>query len=160
MAPPSPRPDRPASGDRTAETDLRSSFPVVLEIPVQWGEMDAYGHVNNTVYFRYFESARIQYFGRCGLLDSYHKSSVGAILHSTSCRFRLALQYPDTALIGTRVSDVQDDRFTMLYRVVSKTHNTVAAEGQGIIVAFDYATRTKSRIPAEVREAIGRLEAT
>ncbi|OGU03687.1 MAG: hypothetical protein A2W29_05230 [Gemmatimonadetes bacterium RBG_16_66_8] len=122
--------------------------------------MDAYGHVNNTVYFRYFESARIQYFGRCGLLDSYHKSSVGAILHSTSCRFRLALRYPDTALIGTRVSDVQDDRFTMLYRVVSKTHNTVAAEGQGIIVAFDYATRTKSRIPAEVREAIGRLEAT
>src|SRR3990172_8193149 len=94
----------------------------------QWGEMDAYGHVNNTVYFRYFESARIQYFGRCGLLDSYHKSSVGAILHSTSCRFRLALRYPDTALIGTRVSDVQDDRFTMLYRVVSKTHNTVAAE--------------------------------
>jgi len=158
MAAPSPHPARPTSNDRTAEADLRATFPVVLEIPVQWGEMDAYGHVNNTVYFRYFESARIHYFGRCGLLESYHTSSVGAILHSTSCRFRQALQYPDTALIGTRVSEVRDDRFTMVYRVVSTARNTVAAEGQGIIVAFDYATRSKTRLPDDVREGIRRME--
>ena len=39
-----------------------ADYPVVIETPVAWGEMDAYGHVNNIVYFRYFESARIAYF--------------------------------------------------------------------------------------------------
>jgi acyl-CoA thioester hydrolase len=147
---------------RVAEHDagaaLGAEFPVVIEIPVQWGEMDAYGHVNNAVYFRYFESARIAYFQRCGLLESYKSRSVGAILHSTQCRFRVALQYPDTALIGARVTEVQDDRFTMAYRVVSRAHNVVAAEGQGIIVAFDYTTRQKTRLPDDVREGIGRME--
>ncbi|HWP38728.1 MAG TPA: thioesterase family protein [Gemmatimonadales bacterium] len=141
-----------------AAAALGAEFPVVIEIPVQWGEMDAYGHVNNAVYFRYFESARIAYFQRCGLLESYKSRAVGAILHSTQCRFRVALQYPDTALIGTRVIDVQDDRFTMAYRVVSRAHNVVAAEGQGIIVAFDYTTRTKTRLPEDVRQGIRKME--
>jgi acyl-CoA thioester hydrolase len=39
-------------------------YPVVIEIPIAWGEMDAFQHVNNIFYFRYFESARIAYFGR------------------------------------------------------------------------------------------------
>jgi acyl-CoA thioester hydrolase len=140
------------------EAAVRAEFPVVIEIPVQWGEMDAYGHVNNTVYFRYFESARIAYFLRCGLLESYRSSSIGAILHSTQCRFRAALQYPDTAIIGTRVTDVHDDRFTMTYRVVSRAMKAVAAEGQGVIVAFDYTTRSKTRLPEDVREGIRRME--
>lgn len=144
--------------DVNTEAALRADFPVVIELPVQWGEMDAYGHLNNAVYFRYFESARIAYFLRCGLLDSYRDSSIGAILHSTQCRFRASLQYPDTAVVGTRVTDVQDDRFTMTYRVVSRAQNAVAAEGQGIIVAFDYATRAKTRVPEDVREGIRKME--
>ena len=154
----SPLGARPGSPEPDAEADLRAQLPVAIEIPVQWGEMDAYGHVNNAVYFRYFESARIAYFLRCGLLDSYHRNQVGAILHSTSCRFRQALQYPDTAVVGARVSDVQDDRFTMVYRVVSRARNAVAAEGQGIVVAFDYTTRTKTRLPEDVREGIRKME--
>lgn len=147
------------SPEQDQEARLRAEFPLVIEIPVQWGELDAYGHVNNVVYFRYFESSRIAYFDRCGLLETYQRSHVGAILHSTSCRFRLPLQYPDTAVVGTRISEVQEDRFTMLYRVVSRKHHAVAAEGQGIVVAFDYATRTKTRIPQDVRQGIQRMEA-
>ncbi|HEX9581689.1 MAG TPA: thioesterase family protein [Gemmatimonadales bacterium] len=141
-----------------AQAQLRADFPVAIEIPVQWGELDAYGHVNNAVYFRYFESGRIAYFRRCGLLESYRRDQVGAILHSTSCRFRVALQYPDTVVVGARVSEVQEDRITMLYRVVSRERNAVAAEGQGIVVAFDYQTRTKTRLPDQVREEIAKLE--
>lgn len=45
-------------------------FPVVIELPVVWGEMDAFAHVNNVVYFRYFESARIAYLERINCLES------------------------------------------------------------------------------------------
>lgn len=68
-----------------------AGFPVVVTLPVQWGEMDAYGHVNNTVFFRYFETARIAYLERCGFTRTWETARVGAILHSTHCRFRQAL---------------------------------------------------------------------
>lgn len=133
-------------------------FPVVVEIPVQWGEMDAYGHVNNTVFFRYFETARIAYLDRCGFLDSHAADGIGAILHSTECRFRRALFYPDTVRIGARATAVAGDRFTLEYRVISEAQEVVAADGMSVVVSFDYARRVKTGLPDAVREGIARLE--
>ncbi len=138
--------------------ELLAGFPVVIELPVQWGEMDAYGHVNNTVLFRYFESARMAYFERCGLTGSYERDKVGAILHSTSCRFRRPLFCPDTALVGTRVSEIGEDRVTMEYRVVSRAQNETVAEGSAIIVSYDYTLGRKAPLPPAVREAIAKIE--
>lgn len=141
-----------------ASHPLLAGFPVVISIPVQWGEMDAYGHVNNTVFFRYFESARIAYLERCGFVESYDRDRIGAILHSTHCRFRQPLFYPDTVAVGGRVVDLKDDRLTMEYRVVSTAHNAVAGDGTGVIVSYDYTTRTKTQIPSSVRRTIEALE--
>lgn len=136
---------------------LLRAFPVVLTIPVQWGELDAYGHVNNTVLFRYFESARVEFLGRCGFLTTYEEERVGAILHSTSCRFRRALFYPDTVQVGGRSSAIAGDRFTMEYVVVSLGQDAIAAEGTGVVVAFDYAARAKVALPARVRAGLDAL---
>lgn len=133
-------------------------FPVTVSIPVQWGDMDAYGHVNNTVYFRWFESARMAYFARCGFVESHIEDRIGAILHSTSCRFRLPVEYPDTVLVGARVTGIGDDRFTMAYEVRSTRHDKVAAEGTGVIVSFDYRAMRKTALPGQVRQAIEQLE--
>ncbi len=138
--------------------ELLAGFPVVIELPVQWGEMDAYGHVNNTVLFRYFESARMAYFQRCGFIETYQRDQIGAILHSTSCRFRRPLFCPDTALVGTRVSDVGEDRVTMEYRVVSRAQDETVAEGTAIIVSYDYSAQRKAPLPTPVREAIAAIE--
>ncbi|HEX9631226.1 MAG TPA: thioesterase family protein [Gemmatimonadales bacterium] len=126
-------------------------------MPVHWGEMDAYGHVNNTVFFRYFETARIAFLDRCGLLASYDRDGIGAILHSTDCRFRLPLFYPDDVLVGARTADVSDDRFTMSYRIVSRAQNAVAADGTGIIVAYDYRGGRKVPLPAAIRAGVAAL---
>lgn len=137
---------------------LLADFPVRVRLPVQWGDMDAYDHVNNTVFFRYFETARIAYLDACGFLNAYATKQIGAILHSTDCRFRLPLVYPDDVEVGGRAVEVGEDRFTMRYRVVSLGHQAVAAEGSGIIVAYDYAAHRKTTLPPEVRERIARLE--
>ena len=137
---------------------LLASFPVTIEIPVQWGDMDAYGHLNNTVFFRYFESARMAYFERCGFTKSHIDERVGAILHSTSCRFRQPLFYPDTVEVGARVIRIEADRFTMEYTVVSLGTVSVAAEGTGIIVSFDYKEGKKTAVPELVRKAVELLE--
>lgn len=137
---------------------LLSDCPVTVRIPVQWGEMDAYGHVNNTVFFRHFESARIEYLDRCRFLEAYDRDKIGAILHSTGCRFRRPLFYPDTVIVGARASEVGEDRFTMTYRSVSTAQNELAAEGTGIIVSYDYENRRPAPIPDYVREAIQQLQ--
>lgn len=139
--------------------ELVAGFPATVRIPVQWGDMDAYGHVNNTVYFRWFESARIEYLGLCGFLESYESDRVGAILHSTSCRFRRALRHPDEVLVGGRAASLEEDRFEMEYRVVSVGQEAVAAEGTGLIVSFDYEAARKRPLPEAVRERIEELEA-
>jgi acyl-CoA thioester hydrolase len=139
--------------------ELLADYPVVLTIPVQWGELDAYGHVNNTVLFRYFESARVAYLDRCGFLESYDKERIGAILHSTDCRFRRPLLHPDTIQVGARALSVDCDRFTMAYMVVSLSQEDAVAEGSGIVVSFDYAARQKTDLPNSVREGIASLEA-
>ena len=142
---------------KIVQDNLLAGFPVVIELPVQWGEMDAYGHVNNTVFFRFFESARIAFLERCGFLTSYDELRIGAILHSTSCRFRRPLVYPDTVSIAARASEIHQDRFVMEYKIVSHSQNEVAAEGTGTVVCFDYTKHTKAELPEVVREGLARL---
>ncbi len=139
--------------------ELLSSYPVTTTIPVQWGEMDAYGHLNNVVYFRYFESVRILYLRECGLTRSYEEERVGAILHSTNARFRRAVRYPDTVAVGTRVPEVSDDRFVMDYSVVSMEQGAVAAEGRGTVVSYDYEAGRKVEIPDDIGRRIREIEA-
>src|SRR5688572_9196703 len=111
-------------------SELKARFPVVIEIPVAWGDMDSFQHVNNAVYFRYIESARVEYFQKLGLWDLMQETSVGPILGSINCRFRKPLVYPDTASVATRVSKVESDRFTMETVVVSHKHEHIAAESE------------------------------
>jgi acyl-CoA thioester hydrolase len=134
-----------------------ADFPVVVRLPVHWGEMDAYGHVNNTVFFRYFETARIAFLDRCGFLAAYDRDRIGAILHSTDCRFRRPLIFPDEVLVGARTLDVAEDRFTMGYRIVSLAQDAVAADGTGIVVAYDYRANAKVALPDDVRRGVEAL---
>lgn len=138
--------------------DLLAGFPVVIEIPVAWGEMDAFGHVNNIVYFRYFESGRIAYFMHLQLPEFLNQSGVGPILASVNCRYKFPLTFPDTISVGTRVDNMDDDRLTMLHRIVSQRHQRIAAEGSGVVVTYDYRTNTKASIPEPVRARIAQLE--
>ena len=139
--------------------EAATRYPVALELPVQWGEMDSYRHVNNAVYFRWFESARMEYFRRIGWERVEQESGVGPILHSTSARFRLPLEHPDRVRVSTGVSEVATDRFTMLYRVESEGRAGLAAEGSGVIVAYDYRNGAKAPLPEPIRAAIAALEA-
>jgi acyl-CoA thioester hydrolase len=142
------------------DSSLVAGYPVVVEIPVAWGEMDSYRHVNNVVYFRYFENARLEYFRRLGWFEYEQETGIGPILHSTQARFRRPLTYPDTVSAAVRIASLAVDRFTMDYRVVSHRSQAVAADGQGVIVAYHYTEGHKVPLPDELRRRIAALEAT
>ncbi|MFQ5864754.1 MAG: acyl-CoA thioesterase [bacterium] len=140
--------------------ELLKEFPVVIEIPVAWGEMDAFQHVNNIVYFRYFESARIAYFEKIDYMDLMEKTGVGPILASTQCKFKLPLSYPDKVSAAARISHIEEDRFVMKYCVVSHRFQEVAAEGEGTVVSFNYRENKKAPIPQELKQRILDLESS
>ena len=137
---------------------LRRDFPVVVEVAVAWADMDALQHVNNTVFFRYFETARVTYLERIGFADDRAQAGVGPILASTHARFRRPVTYPDRLLVGARTTEVGEDRFEQAYRVVSERQGEVVAEGGGVVVSYDYRGAGKARLPGPVGEAIARLE--
>lgn len=132
-----------------------AGFPVIIDVPVAWGEMDAFGHVNNIVFFRYFESARIAYLDAIGFRGD---GAAGPILASTHCRFRRPLEYPDRVRVGARTTALETDRFTMEYVIVSEKLDDAAAQGGGVIVAYDYAGRRSTRLPEAVRRRILELD--
>lgn len=138
--------------------ELLHDFPVRIQIPIAWGEMDAFQHINNVVYFRYFESARIAYFDAIEMMYVMETTGVGPILAETHCRFRIPLTFPDTVMVGARVRSLVTQGFTMQYAVASRRHGKLAAEGEGRIVTIDYSTGGKADVPEAVRERILALE--
>ena len=129
-------------------------------MPVVWGEMGSYRHVNNAVYFRYFESARLEYFRRLDWFAFERETGIGPILAATQARYRKPLTYPDTISVTARVTSVAEDRFTIEHRIVSHELRAVATEGQGTVVTFHYAQGMKVPVPAELRRRIAELEAS
>lgn len=138
--------------------ELTREYPVVIQMEVRWGDMDAFNHVNNVSYLRYFESGRIAYFEALDLGDFFGTKGVGPILAETSCRYKFPLTYPDRISVGTRSNNLGTDRFDQQYIVVSHRYGRVAATGDGTIVTFDYTANNKSPIPDEVRERLEALE--
>jgi acyl-CoA thioester hydrolase len=138
--------------------ELLTGFPVVIDIPVAWGEMDSLRHVNNIVYFRYFESARIAYFEKLRFWEFMNQTGVGPILASIQCKFKIPLTYPDTVSVGTRIPSMEQDRFVMEYRAVSHKSQAIAAEGEGVVVSYNYRESKKTPLPEEMKQRILALE--
>jgi len=137
---------------------LLAGYPVIVELPVAWGDMDSYRHVNNVVYFRYFENARLEYFRRLDWFEFEKQTGIGPILAAPQARFRKPLTYPDTILVGCRIAKLEEDRFQMEYLLVSDRLNAVAADGGGTIVTFHYKEGKKVPIPIDIRARIEQLE--
>lgn len=142
----------------TNREDFLRNFPVTIEIDVQWGEMDAFGHVNNAVYLRYFESARIAYMRRMnqkGVLDT---SQIIPVLAETACRYRRPVRYPDRLTIGCTVTEVQEYGFSQEYEIFSQELGEIAASGVGRIVLLDKRSQQKRLVAPELHSEIKLLE--
>ena len=135
-------------------TDLASPAATAIEIPIAWGEMDALGHVNNVVFFRYIESARIDFLRKSGSHALRDETGIGFILQFVEMRFRQPLVFPDTVRVDTKLVSIEEDRFTLAHAVVSRKTGDVAAIGRGTVVTYDYSKGRKTAIPEKIRKAV------
>ena len=138
--------------------ELLKDFTFVVDINIEWGDMDALQHVNNVEYFKYFQVARIAYFEKINSDSVFGETRISLILASTQCKFIYPLAYPDSISVGVRVDTMADQYFTMKYAVVSHKHQRLSAIGDAKVVMFDYVNNKKASIPSETRKTIIDLE--
>ncbi len=136
---------------------MEAPFVIHIEVPVAWGEQDLFGHVNNIVYFRYFESVRMHYLDRIGVLRSHQGTGLGVILASTTCDFKKPVEWPQKLSVMTGTTHIGNTSFTMSYRILDEA-GMVVAEGTSVQVMYDYKAGRKVSIPPAVRTAIEQLQ--
>lgn len=124
--------------------ELEKTF-VKIEIPVQWGNMDAAQHVNNTVYLRWIESARLEMFRRINGDFKFRK--VVPILAWQDCKYIFSITYPDTVIISLDVSVIKSDRIECEGKIYSKENNRLAAISKNTLMAYDLEGLKKLTLP-------------
>lgn len=142
----------------TGEHELLKDFPVVAVCNLDWADMDAFQHVNNINYFRFFENARIIYGFGMGLMSRMETENIGPILAWTECRYLRPLTFPDTALVGVRSLSIEGSEVLMEYNVVSKTQNVIAAVGKSLGVYYDYGNLKRVDFPEEILSKVDEIE--
>lgn len=117
---------------------------------VAWGDMDAFGHLNNVHYYRYMESARIAYLQE---LDIFSYDLYLVIAHS-QCQYLRPVFFPDTLQIYSRVVECRTSSLRMVYDLYSQVQQTLVATGEAVIVCIDKNTQQKTAIPSLVKQKI------
>ena len=133
-----------------------SIYPVVHEQTVAWGDMDAFGHVNNVQYYRYIESARIAYLMALNIFEN----DILTVVASSQCKYLRPVFYPDVLHIGARIEELRNSAFRMHYTLWSQAQNQVVATGEAVLVCVDKQTSQKVNIPELIRNRIIQLEAS
>lgn len=131
-----------------------AGFNVIHPQTVAWGDMDAFGHVNNVVYYEYAQSARIHYLQQ---VDMFNEKSY-TVLASSSCQYLRPVQFPDTVLIGIRAKKIGNTSLTHEYVYFSEKQQQVVATMETVIVFFDEKGEQKQPISDEQRQRLISLD--
>ena len=120
-----------------------------LAMALRWGDMDAYGHANNTVYFRFFEEARIVWLASLELGGA--EDATGPVIIKTSATFLKELTHPASVLIETYADKAGNSSLDTYHLVKDADNGEIYAEGYAKIVWMDRNTRRSTALPDTLR---------
>ncbi len=145
-----------------AEQPTRADFPHVLSIQTRWNDNDVYGHVNNVVYYAYFDTVINRWLIGEGGLDPGTSDSIGLCVES-QCRYLAPAAYPDELVAGLRVTKIgrSSVRYEVgIFRAQTGGSDVLLALGYFVHVFVDRAERRPTPIPERIRAALERLLVT
>ncbi len=136
------------------ELPEQKKFVYETRIAVRWGDMDAMRHLNNATYFRYMETARIDWFRSIGCLPE--KDREGPIIANAFCNFYRQFEYPDEVLLKMYVSDLRRTTFESWVTMESVTEpGVIRAAGGSTTIWVDFAQQKAATLPDHMRALIG-----
>ena len=138
--------------------ELLRDYPVVVSLAVEWGDQDSFAHVNNTIYLKWCETARVVYLEQIEMWEMIKAEGVGPILAALSCNYLHPVTFPDTVQVGARVSRIGNSSCRMEHAVVSLQQNALVADSSSVLVFLEYKDSRPLRVPDSLREAMAQLE--
>jgi acyl-CoA thioester hydrolase len=123
----------------------------VERIAIRWGDMDAMGHVNNTVYFRYMEQARIGWFEAL-VPESEAWNTTGIVIANASCNFKRPINYPGTVEVKVLTGPPGGSSVPTFYELM--VDNDLYADGAATVVFIDMQAQKPVRIPERIRSLL------
>lgn len=121
------------------ERFLKAQYAFIYEQKMAWGDMDAFNHLNNVMYYRYAESARIGYLNALGLFSE----AVQVVLAQSSCQYLMPVVFPDTLKIGVRCQHLGNSSMVTRYAYYSEAQQAIVAIGEAVLVRLDAQTQQK-----------------
>lgn len=135
---------------------FRKAYPHFVAIPTRWMDNDTYGHVNNVVYYAYFDTAVNAHLIAAGHLDIRGGAAIGIVVE-TACRFHKALSFPDTVDAGLRIVRLGNSSVTYEIALFRAGDDDAAATGRFVHVWVDRGTRRPVPVPDAIRSALAPL---
>lgn len=133
------------------QDEIKIKYPFPVKQQVLWGEMDAFNHINNVIYFRYFETARVEFFNQSGLWQLYFNENIRIVVGKLECNFIREITHPAEIEISVGIKRIGNSSLTVHHKVM---HNgQIAAHGDGIIVATNPETGKSTPWTPALREA-------
>ncbi len=126
---------------------------LTTSIPVRWGDMDAYRHVNNTIYFRYFEQARVEWLEQSGSTVSL-ENPVAPVIINASCTFLIPVNYPATVVVRMYLGEPGRSSVMTWYELGVEGDDRLFAEGAAKVVWMDPVTGKSVPLPDDVRAGV------
>ena len=132
------------------------SYPHKLTIPTRWADNDVYGHVNNSVYYFYFDTVVNRWLIDKGLLE-IGKSEVIGLVVGTSCDYFAPMSFPDTVTAGLRAAKVGSSSVTYEIGLFRNDETTASAQGSFVHVYVDEKTRRPVKISNWMKETLTQI---
>jgi len=126
---------------------MLQDYPIVKSIDVQWGDMDSARHVNNIIYLRWVESARIAFFLDMNNGRLVNTDDVGPVVAWQDCKYIRPVTFPDTILLGVKRTEIQEDRIVLETKIFSKQQERLVAISNQHIVSYDFKRKMKAPLP-------------
>ena len=131
----------------------RSDYRHFLAIPTRWMDNDVYGHVNNVVYYSYFDTVINRFLIERGGLD-IHAATIIGVAAESGCRFRESFAYPETIDAGLRVGHLGNSSVRYEIGLFRERKDEAAAEGHFVHVFVERGVQKPVPIPAAIRTAL------
>ena len=138
------------------EPDDRSRYPHLTPVTTRWMDNDQYGHINNVVYYSFFDTAVNAYLIRAGAIDPGHGAVIGLVVE-TGCHYFAPVAYPEALEIGVRVAHLGRSSVRYELAVFRQGEAKATAQGHFVHVYVDRASRRPTELPAALRDALSRL---
>lgn len=140
----------------SADEHRRGDYQHFLAIATRWMDNDIYGHVNNVVYYSYFDTVVNAYLVAAGGLDIHAGPVIGLVVE-TQCRYFKPLAFPDALEAGLRVAHLGRSSVRYEIAIFRRGDDAAAAAGHFVHVYVDRATRRPTPLPAPMRAALSRI---